>query len=661
VTPALVRRLVVTGLALVPALSACRADRPTPAAGGVGRGAAVAAIASAVRPGHPVIFLGLDAADWTLLDDYIARGVMPNLARLAAEGTGGRITTISPPLSPLVWTTMMTGTSPPEHGILDFVQFDPVTGQKEPITSSERRVPAVWNMATEAGKRSAVFGLWATFPAEAINGLVVSDRLFTFLYKEQAPPRGIVFPPERDDWARRGLTSAERTVDYAALRAYLPWLTEADYNRVADSDDPYAHPVSALRRMLIETKVYSELSLQWIREERPDLAIVYLQATDTIGHVFAPYAPPRQPTISRSDYERFSGVPERFFRELDGLIGEYRDVAAANGAVLMLASDHGFLWGEGRPTQLSSVASASAAKWHAPEGIYLLWGPGVSARPGHPAHGRVQQVCATLLAVLGLPGGHGITADPLDGATATSVPAADYAVGFRPAPAAAVQAAPGAPDPQAIKALRSLGYISGAESSAELAGHRGSTRTPGSFNNEGVVLKDGHQLPEAIIAFESALKLDPDLPSAQWNLSDILYATGQNLDRSDDLLVHALGGGIPDGAKLVIGRAMAYQRTGQSTRSLTLMDRAVGEKPLDAELWLFRGRYRVERGDCRDALQDFKRALSLAPGNAGAYSASGIAHLCAGDRPGARRDFERALQLDPSQPKIREYLASVGH
>ena len=118
----------------------------------------------------------------------MARGVMPNLGRLAAEGTSGHLKTLSPALSPLIWTTMMTGTSPLEHGILDFVQFNPVSGQKEPITSSERRTPAIWNMATAAGKRSAVFGLWATFPAEAIDGLIVSDRLFTFLYKESAPP-----------------------------------------------------------------------------------------------------------------------------------------------------------------------------------------------------------------------------------------------------------------------------------------------------------------------------------------------------------------------------------------------------------------------------------------------------------------------------------------
>ena len=35
--------------------------------------------------------------------------------------------------------------------------------------------------------------------------------------------------------------------------------------------------------MLIETSVYGELSLQWIREQHPDIAVVYFQSTDTIG------------------------------------------------------------------------------------------------------------------------------------------------------------------------------------------------------------------------------------------------------------------------------------------------------------------------------------------------------------------------------------------
>src|SRR2546423_1088929 len=132
------------------------------------------------RAARPVIFIGLDGADWELLDDFMRAGAMPALRRLVAEGAGGVLETEHPPLSPLVWTTMMTGVSPLDHGILDFTRFNPFTRENEPITSDERRAPAVWNMLTAAGKQNSVFGLWATYAAEPVHGLNISDRLFTF-------------------------------------------------------------------------------------------------------------------------------------------------------------------------------------------------------------------------------------------------------------------------------------------------------------------------------------------------------------------------------------------------------------------------------------------------------------------------------------------------
>src|SRR4029079_8359154 len=136
-------------------------------------------------------------------------------------------------------------------------------------------------------------------PAEAVNGLMVSDRLFTFLYSEASPPPGVVFPPGREAWAREGLARAEQEADYGALKAMLPWLSEADYREAAATTDPYSHPVSALRRILIETSVYGDLGRDWFTSEQPDLLMVYVQGTDSIGHVFAPYAPPRQPAIAQ--------------------------------------------------------------------------------------------------------------------------------------------------------------------------------------------------------------------------------------------------------------------------------------------------------------------------------------------------------------------------
>jgi Flp pilus assembly protein TadD len=352
-------------------------------------------------------------------------------------------------------------------------------------------------------------------------------------------------------------------------------------------------------------------------------------------------------------------VPERFFRALDGTIGAFRAAAEANGALLMIASDHGFIWGEGRPSKLSSVATASAAKWHAQDGIYLLWGPGIPAKIGHESQGGIQQVCATLLALAGLPPGRDVDGDPLDGAPLVKAARVDYVSHYKPAVLEAASTSGTAADRETIANLRALGYIGQAESTSAPSGSRGTTRTPGSYNNEGLVWRSRGKLPQAMESFEKALTLDPNLVSAAWNLSDVLYARGVDLDRSDDLLLRAFAGGLPDGARFLIGRAIAYQRGGDSARSLKLMSAAVSAKPQDHELWLFKGRYEVEANDCVAAIRDFDRAIALSPTDPTAYSSSALAHLCTGDRAGARRAFERSLQLDPAQPKVREYLEGM--
>src|SRR4029079_13581718 len=101
---------------------------------------------------------------------------MPERQRLVPEGRRGVLRTEQPPLSPIVWTTMMTGVSPLEHRILDFARLRPSDGLAEPITSSERRAPAIWNMTSAAKRSVLVLGLWATYPAESVRGTLVSDR-----------------------------------------------------------------------------------------------------------------------------------------------------------------------------------------------------------------------------------------------------------------------------------------------------------------------------------------------------------------------------------------------------------------------------------------------------------------------------------------------------
>jgi hypothetical protein len=145
------------------------------------------------QPTERLLVLGLDGADWNFLEQLFARGLAPHLARFRSEGAWGELATIQPTRSPAIWTTMVTGRSPEEHGVLRHTVErprgldvgSPATGNRVrslglsflgnwlkrsgrlvegPVTGAERRVPAFWNITTHFGIPVSVVSWWATWP-----------------------------------------------------------------------------------------------------------------------------------------------------------------------------------------------------------------------------------------------------------------------------------------------------------------------------------------------------------------------------------------------------------------------------------------------------------------------------------------------------------------
>ncbi|HET7434267.1 MAG TPA: tetratricopeptide repeat protein, partial [Thermoanaerobaculia bacterium] len=409
---------------------------------------------------------------------------------------------------------------------------------------------------------------------------------------------------------------------------------------------------------------YDSLARDYLRTHAPDLTILYLQGTDSVGHMFAPYTAPRQPNISEEDFNRYSQVPELYFRHIDELLGDYKASARERGARIVIASDHGFHWIEGRPTELSSFAASTAAKWHRKHGMYVLWGPGIAASRSRSeddaSESRVAQLCATLLALEQMPPATGIDEPPFRGVAAAGQPV-DYRAHYQPAKPVVSEDASTSGAAEEIAKLKALGYIGSTEATsapAALAGR--STHTAGWHNNRALILRNDKKLDAAQKEYEEAIAIDPNLSSALWNLSDLLHTEKRDLDRADALLVKAVAKGLPEGVNLLIGRAIGYQRNGMLDRSVKLLEAAVTEMPDNGELLLFRGRYRIERRDCAGALADFQRASQLAPDNPVPYASAGVAEICLGDTAAAQRSFARSLQLDPNQPKLRAFLATAA-
>src|SRR5215470_4567141 len=145
-----------------------------------------------------VIVLGLDGMEPSVVDRIIDEDALPNFRRLRDGGASGLLRSSKPLLSPIIWTTIATGKPPDAHGIGHFVATNPQTGKDLPVTSRMRRVKALWNILSDAGRSVAVVGWWATWPAEPVRGAVVSDHTcYHFLFRDgaagAAEPAGITY------------------------------------------------------------------------------------------------------------------------------------------------------------------------------------------------------------------------------------------------------------------------------------------------------------------------------------------------------------------------------------------------------------------------------------------------------------------------------------
>lgn len=96
-----------------------------------------------------VLLIGWDAADWKVITPLIDQGLMPSLENFINHGVMGNLATLRPVLSPMLWNSIATGKRPNKHGILGFMEPDPQSGGFRALSSTSRKVKAIWNILTQ--------------------------------------------------------------------------------------------------------------------------------------------------------------------------------------------------------------------------------------------------------------------------------------------------------------------------------------------------------------------------------------------------------------------------------------------------------------------------------------------------------------------------------
>ena len=177
-----------------------------------------------------VVILGLDGLEPTLAEKYMSEGICPNLAAVKKEGSYARLRTTVPSISPVAWSSFMTGVEPSKHNIFDFLSRDPKTylpdlssariGKPRRVLSlGKYRIPfskpeikglrksvPFWKILGDNGIFSTVLRVPITFPPEKFAGHCLSGMCAPDLKGSQGTFSFYTSDPEKIQRRESGLT-----------------------------------------------------------------------------------------------------------------------------------------------------------------------------------------------------------------------------------------------------------------------------------------------------------------------------------------------------------------------------------------------------------------------------------------------------------------------
>ncbi|MGH9486675.1 MAG: alkaline phosphatase family protein [Terriglobales bacterium] len=347
------------------------------------------------RRARRVLLIGWDAADWKLLNPYLDAGEMPHLKALVERGAMAKMATMTPALSPLLWTTAVTGAKPDRHGILGFIEPDPVTGGVRLISSTSRKTKAVWNILHQSGMRSVVVNWFASHPAEPVNGAIVTDAFNKAVGPKGAEwpiPPGAVHPEALAEKLKPlRLHAGEQRGNDLAL--FVP-----EFGRVDQSRD---RRLGSLAKVLAEN-LSAHAAATWLMEhEAWDFMAVFYDAIDHASHGFMAYHPPALEGVSADDAEIYGPVVHNVCRYMDLMLGRLVQLAGPE-TVIILMSDHGVHSDHLRPRGEALYKPETPAQVHRSHGIFCMAGPGI--KKDELIYGvELGDITPTILNLLGLP------------------------------------------------------------------------------------------------------------------------------------------------------------------------------------------------------------------------------------------------------------------
>lgn len=263
----------------------------------------------------PIIIVGLDGVPPPLLARLVDEGRMPTVARLMDAGASGVLESTPNFQSASAWTSLVTGANPGRHGILHFTNPTPNSYGFEQINAEARRLPSLWRLLSDAGRKVVAANVPVSFPAEPLGGAMIAGWLCPSPASD-----GFTYPPDLATDLRH------RFGDYPIHPDVRRHALRGQYDRVVEI------AIRGVRTKLAAAK--------WLIERaEPDVACVVVTETDSLQHWCWQLIDREHPEHDTAEAARWWPKIAGFYETLDSDVGELLEVAP--DADVLVVSDHG--------------------------------------------------------------------------------------------------------------------------------------------------------------------------------------------------------------------------------------------------------------------------------------------------------------------------------
>lgn len=263
-----------------------------------------------------VLVVGFDGGTFDVLLPLADAGVMPNLAALLREAALATLRSTLPCITPVAWTTFLTGADPHEHGIWDYRYFDAASRRTMLVHAGRIPIPTLLDAVSQQGGEVVSIDLPMTWPVSpAWRGLVLPGL--------GTPSTAVAFDPYPEFRQR----VAEAGIFYSL---------DPIWRRRPES-------LAELQRLVRRTELAfrARTAVAELADRCHDwrLMIVQFQHLDGLQHrAWHLLGPP----INEGASPAWSAQVRRAYHTLDGCLGRLLELADRRRAAVLLLSDHGF-------------------------------------------------------------------------------------------------------------------------------------------------------------------------------------------------------------------------------------------------------------------------------------------------------------------------------